>query len=734
MDLAQLADRQMQTSDYAAAIATYEQAIAHDPRDRSLYWPYGMALLLAGQSTAAQITWMTVLMDAGEAEPQWRGELYAIFTTQAMRSAQSGDLATTALIRAHWRELDPQNIPNLLHLIKVMIDAQTLDVELFQQLGIIEALQVDTAMSIDQPFLFYILESYLNHALIHPVTIDFVSSLIPYVINTQEFVDLIRAHANRIAYSQNHKALAHQLVTVSLTVLPHDFESLLVLALLSEQQDDYASARQLAIQASDHASTLVEKISASRTMLQIYLSSGQWSRQIPTQIEQLQQHINLLIQQSPTLDRSDSYRVMLSAMHYPYFTDQPDHYRNLQHQLSGLCERGLQHYHQALYDRHQAAHRNGRNQSQDADRPVKIGYLCRYFHRHSVGWLARWLLKNHDPEVVEVYIYLLNPQLTPDSVQQQYLQIAPHIRGCSLDATEIVAQIHQDGIEILVELDSLTCQVTCEVMALKPAPIQVSWLGWDATGMSSIDYFIADPYVLPESAQDYYSEKIIRLPQAYIAVEGFEVGVPTLHRSQFNLPADAILFMSAQRGYKRHPAMMQLQLQILQQVPNSYLLIKGLADQAMIQTAFWDLATAMGLSHDRLIFLPIVDNEEIHRANLAIADVILDTYPYNGATTTLEALWMERPLVTRVGSQFAARNSYTMLKNVGIETGIAWTDAEYVEWGIRLGTDATLRQQVSWQLRQAKQTAPLWNAAQFARDMEGVYKTMWQQFQQQPAN
>ena len=118
-------------------------------------------------------------------------------------------------------------------------------------------------------------------------------------------------------------------------------------------------------------------------------------------------------------------------------------------------------------------------------------------------------------------------------------------------------------------------------------------------------------------------------------------------------------------------------------------------------------------------------SETIHRANLAIADVVLDTFPYNGATTTLETLWMGIPLVTRVGEQFAARNSYTMLKNVGIEEGIAWTDEEYVEWGIRLGTDAALRQQVREKLRRSRQTSPLWNAKQFTREMERAYEQMW---------
>jgi predicted O-linked N-acetylglucosamine transferase (SPINDLY family) len=147
-----------------------------------------------------------------------------------------------------------------------------------------------------------------------------------------------------------------------------------------------------------------------------------------------------------------------------------------------------------------------------------------------------------------------------------------------------------------------------------------------------------------------------------------------------------------------------------------------------IQQFFTQLAEEEGVEPDRLRFPPLDINEYVHRANLGIADVVLDTYPYNGATTTLETLWMGIPLVTRVGQQFAARNSYTFLKNVGVEEGIAWTDEEYIEWGVRLGKDEALRQQVSWKLKASRQTSPLWNAKQFTREMETAFQQMWQKY------
>ncbi len=220
----------------------------------------------------------------------------------------------------------------------------------------------------------------------------------------------------------------------------------------------------------------------------------------------------------------------------------------------------------------------------------------------------------------------------------------------------------------------------------------------------------------------------MRLPQTYIAVDGFEVGIPTLRRQDLDIPSDAVIYLSSQRVYKRHPETTRWQMKIIKEVANSYFLVKGDAEEESIKQLFQKIAEEEGVDFSRLRFLPQDPTEPIHRANLTIADVVLDTYPYNGATTTLETLWMGIPVVTRVGEQFVSRNSYTMMMNVGVTEGLAWTDEEYVEWGVRLGKDANLRQQVAWKLRQSRQTAPLWNGKQFTLEMEKAYQQMWQRY------
>jgi predicted O-linked N-acetylglucosamine transferase (SPINDLY family) len=360
-------------------------------------------------------------------------------------------------------------------------------------------------------------------------------------------------------------------------------------------------------------------------------------------------------------------------------------------------------------------------------RKLKLGYIGHTFRVHSVGFLCRWLLHHHNREEFEIFIYFINQP--EDYITQTWFRNQDNkVHSFGRNVNNIVTQIEKDEIDILIDLDSLTHNITALVLALKPAPIQVTWLGLDASGIPAMDYFIADPYVLPDNAQDYYTQKIWRLPNTYLGIDGFEIGVPTLRRENLDISSEAVIFLNVQNTLKRNPLAIHLQMKVLKAVNNSYLLLKGSGEEEFVKQLFTTIAEEEGVDPSRLKFLKKDATEAIHRANLQIADVVLDTYPYNGATTTLEVLWMGIPLVTRVGEQFAARNSYTFMMNAGINEGIAWTDEEYVEWGIKLGTDENLRQQISLKLKKSRQTSPLWKGKEFTKEMEKAYQQMWQKY------
>ena len=710
--------------EYERAISLYEQAIEAQPDVKSHYWWMGLALLLQGQEAEAQLSW---LMAMAEGEPEqvnrWTAELVQILDAEATRQEDLGEREVAWAIRQHIRELCPDDMNNLLQTLLLSIRLKTFAPEDIVTSGLLEGLQSQSAI-VNEELLLWTLESVFNLP-VHPLMVDLVEAALPYCPTADSFVEVVLVGSLKVAYFSKQPGLAAHLAKFCLRAQPDDLKILFELAPFYQNAKQYDEGIEVARQAVALSDDLPNRVFASYLLLRGLMNAGGYWEEAIAVLKQHEALILQVIQEHPVpLDMVSNSRFYVVIYFFAYFRDEPKQNRWLQEQLFEICTANMQLHNQEAFERYQQ--RNLVARSQPSQQRLKLGYICHGFYKHSVGWLARWLIRHHDRDRFEVHLYFVNYQEINDSVQQEYLQLAEYAHTFGADRIAIADCIADSNIDILIDLDSITLDVTCGVMGLKPAPVQVTWLGWDASGISTIDYFIADPYVLPDAAQEYYTEKIWRLPETYIAVDGFEVGVPTLRRDQLGIPADAVVYLSAQRGYKRHRDTAQLQLKILKAVPNSYFLIKGLADQDAVKAFFTQLAEEAGVERDRLIFLPDVPSETIHRANLAIADVVLDTFPYNGATTTLETLWMGIPLVTRVGQQFAARNSYTMLKNVGVEEGIAWTDEEYIEWGVRLGTDAALRQQIHEKLRQSRQTSPLWNAEKFTRNMERAYEQMWE--------
>ncbi len=716
------ADRLLRQSRYLEAITFYEALIAAEPGVTAHFWHLGLLLLLQGNELDAQAIWLMAMAEGeDEAVAQWTQDLLAVLGGEADRRAATADQETAWLIRQHMREIAPEEPTNVAHLILLSAALDRLDIEALASYSADRVLA--NADELAEDLLLKMLDQVLA-VTPHPLILDIVRASLPHIHNRSALRAVILPQAIQLAYSVGAPQFAADLLNCYLSVDPNNVEVLGHLALFYQNAEHYTqgiATAQLRLALSDH---LAEQIFSSHLLLRGLLGAGGRYPEGVVVLEQHQQLLQSLIAQAPNdLHPVHVARLFNACYYMPYFGDEAFTHRTLQNQIVQLCQANIAQQEPATIARYrQSAFRSAR------PRRLKVGYMSHCLGRHSVGWLARWLIQHHDRDRIELHGYFVN-QRQGDWQQVWYLEQMEQtcLLGvdCPKTAAALAERIDQDKIDVLIDLDSITLDLTCEVLALKPAPIQATWLGWDAVGLSTIDYFIADPYVLPETAQSYYAETIWRLPQTYVAVDGFEVGVPTLRRDQLGIAADAIIYLTAQRGYKRHPDTARRQMQILKAVPNSHLLIKGFADAASIQQFFITLAEEVGVAVDRLHFLPDAASEAVHRANLQIADVVLDTFPYNGATTTLETLWMGIPLVTQVGQQFAARNSYTMMINAGITEGIAWTDDDYIEWGIRLGNDAALRQKIAYQLRQSRHNAPLWNARKFAREMEIAYGQMW---------
>lgn len=722
-------DEYLVTENYGRGIEFCEQIISVAPDNKLYYWYLGLLLLLKGEEEQAQTTWLVSMAETEDWEDSTK-ELVIVLQREATRRETIEDYSVAWAIYQHIRELAPNNINFLLKIVLLSIKAEIYRGEEFSELGIIELLESKQPLEIEQTLLLNVIQEVWNYARFVPSSLYFTKACIHYIEKPLQFADLLLPFIYETAYSYKGQPTAIKFCEIGLELMPEHRELFRAFAAFHIDIGKYAVGMKYAKLCSSLAGSLCDLAYDNYVLIKATLESGGYREELNSAVQKHKTLLDDIFTEKPSGLGSSTplMRLYNTNFCFPYIQDRPKENLQLRHKIARVCQTNIEDAFREIVTRNQQKFAQKRVKSFKKNK-LKIGFISHCLRRHSVGWLTKTLFQHYDRENFEFYGYLLaygnGDEEAP--LQQWYIKQMTKAYGFkNFNAINAVEQIYQDGVDILVDLDSLTLNTTCAIMTLRPAPVQVTWLGWDGSEIPTIDYFIADPYVLPDNAGDYYTEKIWRLPNTYIAIDGFDTGVPTIRKKRLDIPSDGIVYYTSQKGPKYNPNTLRMQMKIIRAVPNSYFLMKGYGEHDSLKEFLIQIAAEEGVKADRLIFTSRDNSEETHRANLKIADVILDTYPYNGATTTMETLWMEIPMVTRVGEQFAARNSYTMMLNAGIAEGIAWTDEEYVEWGIKLGTDEKLRQQVSWKLKKSKRSAPLWNGRQFTREMENAYGQMWQ--------
>jgi len=364
-----------------------------------------------------------------------------------------------------------------------------------------------------------------------------------------------------------------------------------------------------------------------------------------------------------------------------------------------------------------------------AERKLRLGFLGNCFQRHSVGFLSETTLRNLSRDYLDVsYCYYQGWETeeiaSRDDVYQNFRsQDNLDFRFFPEDtsAPQVAAQAREDHIDVMVYMDSLTSHDANIVAALRVAPIQIGWLGGDAVGLPEFDYFFADPYILPEDAQPDYHEEIIRLP-SYCAVESLDV-IPADEvdfRSKLRIESHHIIFLTAASAYKRTPECIDAHLKILRQVPNGILIVKGAGEIATVIRRYQEKAKELEVL-DQVRFLAKTKSVEEHRGQLGLVDLVLDTFPYTGATHTMEALYMGVPVLTLVGRHYYGRMSYSLLKNVGLDDCITWSIEEFIQRGIQLGNDPERINRIKKQIRDSRRWSVIWDPREQARSMEAAF-------------
>lgn len=361
-----------------------------------------------------------------------------------------------------------------------------------------------------------------------------------------------------------------------------------------------------------------------------------------------------------------------------------------------------------------------RTSAGEAGRRLRIGYLSPDLRNHSVGRLLLPLLENHDPQQVEVFAYACMPNEDEMSARlRQHVAVWRNIT--KLDDAAAAELIAADKIDILVDLAGHTAGHRLLVMARRPAPVQVTYLGYpDTTGLDAVDFRLTDSHADPPGmTEDLHSESLLRLdPCAWCCPPLADMPSTPRH-------AGPITFGCFNVASKVNEPLLHWWARILAEVPDSRLLLKapgwgGLLARQRIERFF----RAAGIAAERIELLGRVESFDAHLALHQRMDIALDTFPYHGTTMTLEALWMGIPVVTLAGNRHVSRVGVSLLTNLGHPELVAQTPEEYIAMAGALAMDLRRLASLRAGLRAEMRASPLMDGRGFARRVEAAYQSM----------
>ena len=371
-----------------------------------------------------------------------------------------------------------------------------------------------------------------------------------------------------------------------------------------------------------------------------------------------------------------------------------------------------------------ATHIRPHNNDRTPHRRLRIGYVSPNFHAHPVGLFVLPLLESHNHEDFEIVCY--SSVEVQDQFTSRFCSHADTWRKVLGFSDEQVANtVRQDRIDILVDLTLHMNKNRLLVFARRPAPVQVTYLGYcGTTGMSAMDYRLTDPYLdPPNQTGEFYSEQSIWLPETYWCYR------PMLTAPDVNaLPAlrnGYFTFGCLNNFGKVTVPTLEAWCRLLKTMPQSRLLLH--AKIGSHRDRVRDFFSEQGISPERLLFAEMVPTSEYFQLYGKV-DVALDPFPYNGGTTTFDAMWMGVPVVSLAGQTSVGRAGLSILSNVGLEALVARDVDEYVLIARDLANDLPRLAQLRECLRQRMEVSPLMDSPRFARNIEAAYRRMWQQW------
>jgi predicted O-linked N-acetylglucosamine transferase (SPINDLY family) len=361
----------------------------------------------------------------------------------------------------------------------------------------------------------------------------------------------------------------------------------------------------------------------------------------------------------------------------------------------------------------------------DPDRRLRLGFVSADLRRHPVGYFTIPFVENLARDQAELVCYYDCPVADEVTARFRAASATWHLVFGWTDE-RLAEQVRADGIDILFDLAGHTAHNRLLVFARKPAPLQMTWCGYSGTtGLTAIDFILADRRVIPVGAERQYTERVLRLPDGYVCYDP-----PTAAPAVAALPAverGHVTFGSFNNPTKVGPQVIAAWAQTLRRVPKARLVLKykWLEDDGLTARLGGEFARH-GIDADRVSLLGGSPYTEFWRAYHDI-DVALDTFPFSGGITTCDAMWMGVPVITCPGETFAARHSLSHLSNVGLTETIAESSEAYVERAVTLANDLPRLAQLRAGLRQRMATSPLCDGQRFAANLLGLLRDMWRE-------
>jgi predicted O-linked N-acetylglucosamine transferase (SPINDLY family) len=358
---------------------------------------------------------------------------------------------------------------------------------------------------------------------------------------------------------------------------------------------------------------------------------------------------------------------------------------------------------------------------------IRLGYLSGDFQQHATAHLMAELFEHHDRNRFEVIAYSYGPNDASPMRARLHRAFDRFVDVAALSHRAAAERIHQDKIGILVELKGYTQHARPQIPAFRPAPVQVSYLGYPATmGADFIDYLMADRFVVPSTEQAFFSEKVVQLPGCYqVNDRTREIAVTARSRTDRGLPTNGFVFCSFNNSYKITPVMFDIWMRLLRAVPGSVLWL--LEANPLVSRNLRAEAERRGVDPDRLVFAPIASSAD-HVARHRNADLFLDTLPCNAHTTASDALWAGLPVLTCAGSAFASRVAASLLAAVGLPELITTSLTDYERTALAMARDPRRLTELRATLQRNRDTSPLFDLPAMTRNIEAAYLRMWERW------